>query len=193
MSNSLETVWNLYLATRLHYLHGYNAIKYRGKFNNMKRSQARPDKILARGSLLNLDSKRAVVEYCVANFLYENDNFLYDGNDTSDEIYRRWLSFWKSGDYLLSGDMTKIELLCYKKSNGNFEGYAKDHMYNDLLKNEFSREALCVLETKHPGTVSKMSGFCSEMVIDRILKTMPFIETRLKSLESSVELDVSSS
>lgn len=187
MSQNLETVWNLYLATRLHYLHGYDAIKYRGKFNNMKKSQARPDKILARGALLALSTKRAVVEYCVSNFLYENDNFLYDGNDTSDEIYTRWIKFWKSGDYLLSGDMSKIELLCYKKADGDFDKYARAYMYQDLLKNEFTRETLCVIESKHPGTVAKMTGFCSEMVVDRILKTMPFIESRLKTLEDSVD------
>lgn len=187
MSQNLETVWNLYLATRLHYLHGYDAIKYRGKFNNMKRSQDRPDKILARGSLLSLESKRAVVEYCVANFLYENDNFLYDGNDQSDAIYKNWLKFWKSGDYLLSGDTTRIEILCHTKANGDFDHYAKSFMYQDLLKNEFNRETLCVIESKHPGTVSKMTGFCSEGVIDRILKTMPFINSRLKSLEESID------
>lgn len=191
MSQNLESVWNLYLATRLHFLHGYDAVKYRGKFNNMKKSQARPDKILARGSLLQLSSKRAVVEYCVANFLYENDNFLYDGNDISDSIYTNWLKFWKSGDHMLTGDVAKIEMLCFKKSGGNFDDYAKNHMYSDLLKNEFSREALCVIESKHRGTISRMTGFCSEIVIDRITRAMPFIDNRLKSLESSVDITMS--
>lgn len=182
----LESSWNLYLATRLHYLYGYDAIKYRGKYQSAKKMQERPDKILARASLTNLESKRQVVEYCIANFLYENDDFLYASSDDADRYYKDWCCYWKNAKRNIQNDLSLLELRL-SQTGLTLDQYFLEKFYQDLLLNKFSREFSCILAKKHPDSFSQIGGFGSERFKDRVMKTIPFIEKRLTELEIDLE------
>lgn len=183
---SIDSAWTLYLATRLHYLHGYDAIKYKGKINSKQKQMERPDKILVRSSLSLLDDKRDVVEYCCANFLYENDNFLYSSNDDADTFFARWRKFWASAEYFLEADLSYIEIALYK-NNKSFQEYCASGLYDDILMNKIQRETVCVLAKKIPSTLALLNGFGSQQFKDRVEKTLPFIQNRIDRITIDIE------
>ena len=187
----IDSAWKLYLATRLHFLKGFDAIKYRGKLNHIEKTLSRPDKVLVRGALTTLDTKRDVVEFCVANFLYENDDFLYSSQDDAMQFFNDWNKYWDSFDYMIKADISSIELSMHKQKF-SFEEYMMNGVYKDVLANKIRRETLCVLSFQIPHALIYMQGFGSERFKERILRTIPFIENRLKSVKISIknELDV---
>lgn len=181
MSLPIDSVWSLYLATRLHYLHSYDAVKYKGKLKTQHQNIKRPDKVLTRGVLTELANKREVIEFCVANFLNENDNFIYENQDDAMTFYTRWKSYWGSSDYAISRDVSMIETRMMM--HGLFyEEYLQQHALKDLYANSITRESLCVLEHAMPQSMVYLKGFGSEKVAERVKKTIPFIKNRLDDL-----------
>lgn len=181
MSLSVDSVWNLYLATRLHFLHGYDAVKYKGKLKAQQKAAKRPDKVLARGVLTELESKREVVEFCVANFMYENDAFIYENQDDATAFFNRWKKYWASSDYMISRDVSVIETQMIT-NDWSYEEYMSNRALHDVMTNAISRETLCVLEHRIPKSMIFLNGFGSEKTADRIQKTLPFIEARLSKI-----------
>lgn len=187
---SLDSAWNLYLATRLHYLKGYDAIKYKGKIRYADKAQERPDKILARASLTGLTDKREVIEFCVANFLNENDNFLYESQDDATEFYSEWKKYWASVDYMLRADISAIEISMYK-SGYSLEEYMIHGIHADVLMNRIRRETLCIITHQIPHALIYMKGFGAERMRDRVEKTLPFIKNRLESIQIDIKESLS--
>lgn len=186
MSLPIDSVWSLYLATRLHYLHGYDAMKYKGKLKNNQKRQERPDKILVRNSLMDLPDKRDVVEYCVANFLYENDNFLYESNHNADCFYSRWNKYWKGALYHLRSDISAIELRMMTKDI-SLQEYFATCLYDDVLMNKIQRESVCIIAHQIPSCLPLVQGFDVQRFKDRISKTIPFIQRRVSDIDFDIE------
>lgn len=184
---SIESAWNLYLATRLHYLSGYDAVKYKGKILHSEKRQQRPDKILVRASLTELEEKRDVIEFCVANFLYENDNFLYESQEDASTFYKDWVKYWGSVEYMLQADLSSIEVSMYKNGH-SFEEYIIHDIYNDILMNRVRRETLCVIAHQSPHSIIYMNGFGAERLKERVIRTLPFIKNRLESIGTKIDL-----
>lgn len=182
----IDSAWTLYLATRLHYLHGYDAIKYRGKINSKKKQMERPDKILVRSSLSSLTDKRDVVEYCCANFLYENDNFLYSSSDDADRFYSRWNKYWASAEYFLQADLSYIELSMHRNEK-SFQEYCASTLYDDILMNKVQRESVCIIAHQVPSSLALLNGFGSDKFKDRVAKTLPFIKNRVERIKLDIE------
>lgn len=183
---SLDSAWNLYLATRLHYLKGYDAIKYKGKIRSVDKAQERPDKVLARASLTDLDDKREVIEFCIANFLNENDNFLYGCQEDAAEFYAEWKKYWGSVDYMLRADISAIEVSMYK-SGYSLEEYMIHGIHADVLMNKVRRETLCILAYQIPHSLIYMKGFGAERTRERVERTLPFIQNRLNSIQIDIK------
>lgn len=182
----IDSAWTLYLATRLHYLHGYDAIKYRGKINSAKKQMERPDKILVRSSLSSLDDKRDVVEYCCANFLYENDNFLYTSSDDADRFFARWSKYWSSAEYFLQADLSFIEMAMFKHQK-SFQEYCATTLYDDVLINKVQRESVCIIARAVPSALALMNGFGADKFKERVEKTLPFIQNRIDRIKVDIE------
>lgn len=178
---STEDTWNLYLATRLHYLHNYDAVKYKGKL--LQAQKTRPDKVLVKTCLTELKDKREIIEFCMANFLYENDNFLYENQDDATNFFFRWKKYWNSVDYMIQGDLSHIEIQMYK-NNCSLEKYITEYSYSDILSNKIHRESLCVILNKM--TIPKMEGFGAKKLKTRVEKTLPLISGRLKKISSEI-------
>ncbi|HET8686965.1 MAG TPA: hypothetical protein VFM18_09920 [Methanosarcina sp.] len=187
MALAIDSVWNLYLATRLHYLHDYDAVKYKGKLKDTQVKQQRPDKVLVKNSLMDLEDKRDVIEYCIANFLYENDNFLYGSCSESDEFYLKWSKYWKSAKHSFEADISQIELSMHKRSE-SLEEYFATSLYTDVLKNSLKRETVCILAYYFPSSIALMNGFGADKFKKRVIKTLPFIKRRLDEMDVNLEM-----
>lgn len=183
-SISLDSAWSMYMAIRVHYMdNGYDVVEAKGRLVNQKSLQNRPDKILLRASLLELKDMRQVVEYCAANFLSENDNFLYDSVDDADGYFSSWKSFWQAPERNLRNCATQIELSMYKNSCLSFDEYVEKQLFKDIYLNKVNRETLCVIGHQNPGLLEKMTGFEKDRLVSRVAKTNRLIEGRLKRMK----------
>lgn len=184
---SLESAWSLYMAVRLHFLHDYDALKYQGRIAWADKLKDRPDKVLIRSALTDLPDKREVVEYCVANYLYENDQFLYGCKDDSDVFYGKWLKYWNASNmYHLAQEISYIEMQMMKH-DVCIEEYLMLHIYNDINMNRVSRETLCCIMNAMPHSTIYIKGVGAERLLTRVQKTIPFIQRRLDETKSIVE------
>lgn len=186
MSNrvNLDEAWRMYLSIRVHYMdRGYDAVEAKGRLANQKTLQSRPDKVLLRASLSNLESIRDVVEYCASNFLNENDSFLYESSDVADGYYASWKSFWLAPERNLRNCSTQIELSMYKSGLEKLDDYVRVQLHKDVYMNKVNRETLCILESQEPGILGGMTGFEKDRLVLRVQKTNRFIPRRLANLE----------
>lgn len=171
------------MAIRVHYMdNGYDVVEAKGRLANQKTLQKRPDKILLRSTLMSLESMRELVEYCAANFLYENDNFLYDGSVDADGFFASWKSFWVAPERNLRNCATQMELSMYKSGEKTLDGYVHSSILKDVYLNKVSRDTLCVLEFQNPGILDRMTGFEKDRLALRVRKTNRLIEGRLKRM-----------
>lgn len=183
-SISLDSAWSMYMAIRVHYMdNGYDVVEAKGRLVNQKSLQNRPDKVLLRASLLEMKDMRQVVEYCAANFLSENDNFLYDSVDDADGYFSSWKSFWQAPERNLRNCATQIELSMYKNSCSSFDEYVEKQLFKDIYLNKVNRETLCVIGHQNPGLLEKMTGFEKDRLVSRVAKTNRLIEGRLKRMK----------
>ena len=64
----------------------------------------------------------------------------------------------------------------------------KKFVIEDILSSRVRRETICILEFLIPGIITNIEGFGSERIKERILKTIPLIEGRLKKLKPEIDL-----
>lgn len=179
MDSSLDTkiqmseAYRIYLAAKLHFTTNYDAVKSNGKIKNLTPKDN--DIALLKGICRELNTRRELVEFCVANHLYGNKNFLYQDSDLSRENYKHWLKVKESLNYSIQKDLGYIELACLKK-DWSFAEYLKEQLISDLYSRKIEYETVIVLGELSEEIYNMIGGYEKESIITRLKKGSKFVQ-----------------
>ena len=171
----VENFYRIYLATKLHYTtQKYDYIKHSGRILNMDITKNRKDV----GLVIHLidivkDSPREFLKLCSANFLYGNDQFLYNEDDTIDRLYLQYKAYLSSKEYHLRRDLSLLDERVY--SAGGLNAYLNKHAMTDLYSGLLRYESFVLLYQYDPRFVDNISGWFADKVTDRLRKAVTFI------------------
>lgn len=165
--------FRLYLAIRFAFEYGYNIGKYKGgskkwDANIMKRG----DLHLIRFILKYVDTPRELARFCVGNFLYGNNQFLYD-ETFSTANYNSHMSYMRSKHKKLVEDIDILEIRHY--NHGSIKNYLNsDAACEDIYSSKIRMESFVILHQIFDWFLPKV-GYQSETIINRIKRATPFI------------------
>lgn len=170
----MSEAYRIYLAAKLHFTTNYDAVKSKGKVKNLtpKDNEISLLKMICR----DLKTRRDLVEYCVANHLYGNKNFLYQNKELSDNNYNRWIKIKESLNYTVQKDLGYLELNCLKKQI-NFEDYLKYQLISDLYSSRIEYETIIVLAEHDESLYDKILGYEKESIVNRLKKASKFVQS----------------
>lgn len=139
MSISGYECFKLYIPLKLHYtLASFDVFATsRVKNTGLEYYNKRKDKYLFEGLSKTFSQPRECVRYYVSNFLYHNDNFLYD-RETAKSFYLEWNKARQSITNTFSNDMEKI----VTKYNVTKDIY---DIFKLLIRGEIRAESLIIL------------------------------------------------
>jgi hypothetical protein len=167
-----EKAFQLYMATRLHFLTKYDVFASKGNFAWKEKVSGRNDIGLILPFLKITKTERELIELCVSNFLYGNDNFLYDSSYAEDN-YIHWLKVKQSISYCLERDLGYIEFQLMKNSI-DLDTYLRDRVISDLLSRKVEYESIVLMDRYHP-LIDSIAGFDSDKYKARMKKADKFI------------------
>jgi hypothetical protein len=181
----VNTAWDIYLQIRLHFLYDRDLFYGNNAKKRLPRNlQERPDKILMRSVITEFTTERQIVEFCLANYLYENDSFLYDDQETAMTFYRKWKKYWDAGTYNFNNDMSVVEMQQMTNGIDSMRQCIIDSGHKSVLLNKMCRETLCVIAMQDPELFKSMVGFEIDRLKNRVIKTLPFIKSRLSKIQN---------
>lgn len=183
---SPEVAFRLYMATRLHFLTKYDVFEAGGRFKWQSRVTDRDDLNLIKQIIKKVKTERELIEYCVANFLYGNDNFLYSDAYSQDN-YDHWLKVKQSISYILERDMSYIELQLMK-NDITLTDYLRDKVISDILSRKVEYETLIILDRKIK-VIDNISGFDADKYKVRMHKSDKFVTKGILADKHSSQID----
>ena len=183
---SPEKAFQLYFAVRLHFTSSYNVFVSGTNFNGKYDVSSRKDFGLIIPIMKCINTERELIEFCVANYLYGNSNFLYDP-EWADANYNHWLMVKQSLTYTLEKDLSTIELYMMAKSC-TLEEYLRNQVISDLLSQRVEYESLMLLDRKTP-IIDKIHGFDALKYITRMSKASMFVNKGTLDLRHLSHID----
>lgn len=180
-----DVAFRLYLATRLHFLTKYDVFKSNGKFKGQNRIADRKDLYLI-NTIAKGKNEREFIELCASNFLYGNDNFLYEPAYAEDN-YEHWLKVKQSIGHTLERDLGFIEIRMMKMDI-SLDKYLHDVVISDLLSRKVEYESLIIINRKIQ-VIDKISGFDSDKYKVRMHKSNNFVTKGILADQHSSHID----
>lgn len=168
-----EKAFELYFKTRLHFLTSYDVFENSGKVRGLGRLRERKDFPLIVPIAKKVQNERNLIEFCVSNFLYGNDNFLYDENEYAEQNYIHWLKVKESIGRTLQRDLNYIELQCLTHEC-SLNTYFEKKAISDLLSRKIEYESIIMLN-RHQPVIDYLSGFESDKYKVRMHKANMFV------------------
>lgn len=168
-----ENYYRIYLAVKLHFtLEKYDYLNTKGNISNIDKLIERSEVNLAKYFLDICDTPRKFLRFSVANFLHQNDRFIYEENDRAESNYRSFEKFSESNHFFKS-DLTLIGERVY--NSGGVEHYIKNDLINDLYSGSISYETIVLLNQQNPDFTGLMSGYFADKMCLRIRKASTFL------------------
>lgn len=139
MSISGYECFKLYMPLKLHFTtDNFNVfVNSRVKNTNLEYYNKRKDKKSFESISKLFANPRECVRYYVSNFVYSNDNFLYD-REEGNRFYNEWNKTRQSLTYTFKNDMEKIYTK-YKESNDVYD------IFKLFINSEIRAESLIIL------------------------------------------------
>jgi hypothetical protein len=181
-----DKAFRLYLATRLHFHTAYDVFLSKGRFTGMNKVMTRNDADLIKAVMSFVDDEREMIEFCAANFLYGNKNFLYDHNNAEDN-YRHWLKVKGTMGSCLERDLGRIELYMMKH-DCSLDDYLQKQVISDLLSRKTEYESLILMNRKIP-VIDKIRGFESDKYKALMSKANGFVTQGKLASQHNSHLD----
>ena len=170
--DEFEKLFRVYLTVRLHFLTGYDSAKYgvmRNKWIKERQDIGLVKFLVKQG----IDTPRKMLKCCVGNFLYENDNCLYDEAFTISN-YKRHEHFLRNKRELVRTDIDRIELLSYNYKNGLTGYFESIDIINDILSLKIYRETLSYFLQVYP-EMKFGTGLLADRINERIGRSKLFL------------------
>ena len=167
-----EKAFQLYFAIRLHFTTTYDVFEQRINFKGKDEVSSRKDFSLIFPIMKQVPNERELIEFCVANHLYGNPDFLYDDGWAIDN-YKHWLTSKQSLSYNLEKDLSTIET--FVTVHGiTLQDYLSNQVISDLLSQRVEYESL-ILFDRHQPIIGKIEGFDSLKYKVRMYKASKFV------------------
>lgn len=147
-----EKAFQIYFALKLHFTSKYDVFERGINFTGKNCVNQRKDFGLIFPIMKHVEREREMIEFCVANHLYGNPNFLYDEHWAL-ENYKHWLKVKQSLTYKLEMDLCTIDFY-----NGTLKDYLSNQVISDLLSRKIEYESLILLNNKYP-VIDYIQGF----------------------------------
>lgn len=156
-----ENLFRIYFATKLHFtVPSYNYLKADGLFKHLSRVKKRPEtKLMRFFSQIVDDEPKRFLRLCIANFLYDNPNFIYMETSDAEYNYRQVVSFMQSREYIIKSNLTLLSEKLYNSLSK--EQYIKKSFYDDINSGVYRNEFLVYLFQYDPEFLD-FDGFFSE-------------------------------
>lgn len=167
-----EKAFQLYFATRLHFTSTYDVFESGTNFKGKNDVRDRRDFALIYPITKIVDNERDMIEFCVANHLYGNPEFLYDG-EWAVENYKHWQTIKQSLTYSLEKDIGTIEM-SLSRAKCSFKEYLSNQVISDLLSHRIEHETLMLIDRRYP-TIDKIEGFDALKYKVRMHKASKFV------------------
>lgn len=165
--------FQLYLSIRLSFLNGFDFVKYGYKTKSIEgQVLKRKDVRLIDFLIKKADTPKKLLRMCVGNFLYCNDNFLYNELFSS-QNYNRHTEYMKMSRQKLQEDIDVFEIRHY--TNNGIENYlASQEAVNDILSCKVRMESYCIINQVYDWFIPS-KGYMSDKIVDRIKAGSQFI------------------
>lgn len=183
-----EKAFQLYFAVRLHFsTPQYDVFTHGTNFRGKNEVANRKDFKLIYPVMKHVETERELIEFCVANHLYGNSEFLYDDGWAA-ENYKRWCKNKTSINHILQQDLSMIELQLLR-FNCTLDDYMINHVISDLLSSKIEYESLILLDRKVP-CIDKISGFDSSKYKVRMHKASKFVGKGILAEQQQRQIDI---
>lgn len=167
-----EKAYQLYFALRLHFTTSYDVFVSGTNFKGKNEVKSRKGFGLINGLMRHTKTEREFVELCVANNLYDNQDFIYDV-DSAYENYKHWSQVKSSLDYTLESNLGQIEISLLSRKM-TIDQYMQQHVLNDLLSRRIEYETIILLNHRIE-CIDKIQGFDSSKYRVRMHKATKFV------------------
>lgn len=163
--------FRIYQGTRIAILHGYDFVNGQGRTRGYKEAlPARRDFPLIHSIMDKTDTPQKLLRLCVGNFLYGNDDFLYEDGYTMMN-YNRHMEYMKNPITRLKADLDLLEIRCY---NSCLEYLRSSKVHDDLYSCVIRMESFVLITQLYPNFY--LSGnYLSEGINMRIKNSQQFI------------------
>jgi hypothetical protein len=167
-----EKAFQLYFALKLHFNSTYDVFTSGTNFRGKNEVSLRKDFKLIFPITKIVNTERSLIEFCVANYLYDNSNFLYNA-EYANENYKHWCKVKESLDYALEKDLGTINLFLLKK-NCSLDDYLEKQVISDILSRSIEYESLILLD-RRISCLDTIKGFDASKYITRMRKASKFV------------------
>lgn len=145
--------YRYYLALKLHFTTDkFNVFENKGHVRGSYETfDARHDKYLFDKLARKFSTDRELIQFIVAQFVYNNINFIYE-LEQADDHYIQWIKVKESITKVFKDDLNELQLVCEKN------GYTADEIFNCTL-NDFPIIIKLYLGKRiNPQTISILSN-----------------------------------
>lgn len=115
--------------------------------------ERRRDKLRFESMAVKLNNAKKAFDFCVANFVHNNDKWIYEDYQTSESIYNEWKRYMDGFKYRFTEEYKKLEGVQKKHGKKFGDMIVKTESGNQppllqlLLFNEFTPEFVCKLDS----------------------------------------------
>lgn len=167
-----EKAFQLYFAIRLHFTSKFDVFEMGTNFKGKNDVRDRKDFGLIYPITKVAETERDMIEYCVANHLYGNPEFLYD-DEWAVENYKHWQTVKQSLTYSLEKDIGTIETYLWNQKC-SLQDYLRNQVISDLLSHRVEYESLMLIDRRYP-IIDSMQGFDALKYKVRMHKASKFV------------------
>jgi|ERR1035437_1621604 hypothetical protein len=114
--------YKTYCSLNLHFSGKYDVLKYgdRLKSLNMTAYEKRKEKFKFMAFATKLQDERSAYHHCVANFMHNNSNWLYEPFSESDAIHKNWRKYFDAFEYNFKQEFNVLNNVM-ESNNAKFE------------------------------------------------------------------------
>lgn len=181
-----DKAFQLYFAIKLHFTSKFDVFESGTNFKGKNVVHLRKDFDRIFGIMKQVDTEREMIEFCVANHLYGNPNFLYD-NEWAIDNYKHWQTVKQSMTYCLEKDLGTIEMFLMKH-DCSLDDYLEKQVINDLLSRRVEYESLMLIDRKY-SIIDRVQGFDSLKYKVRMYKASKFVNKGTLDLRHISHID----
>lgn len=149
--------FKIHHSLKLHFTSAsYDVLKYNGKTNISQQSfENRRDKMRFSSFANKLIGKNKAGHFCIANFVYGSNNFIYEPYDDAYEVYLQWKKVRESITRTFEKDVKFLNDLKSGRAGQDFFSQTKSGNHPPVLQvvlgGRISIETACILDTEHAG------------------------------------------
>jgi hypothetical protein len=178
--------FKIYHSLHLHFTSAkYDVFKYNGKTNaSYSAFERRRDKLRFDSFANKLIGKHKAGQFCIANFVYGSNHFIYEPYDDGYDVYLHWKKIRESVTHTFEKDIGYLNRIVENKPGINLFEKTKSGNHPPLLQVGLAQmvgvETLCIIDKEHREFFDNWMLICDNdpMVTEKLLmwkKYQPFV------------------